>query len=97
MGDCDPLKVCYYKDMAKKSTKLEVNILGWYGVLAILAAYILLTFHVIGSGSSWYQALNLTGALGLIVEAFSKKDFQPVALNIVWAIVAVIGLIKIFA
>ncbi len=68
------------------------NIIGWYGVLAILVAYTLLSFKLIGSNTLIYQLLNLTGAAGLIIEAASKKDTQPVVLNIVWAAVAVVAI-----
>lgn len=75
----------------------SINIAGWYGVLAILAAYALLTFGVVAAKSYAYQLLNLTGALGIITEAAAKKDVQPVVLNIVWAAVAVIALIGLMA
>jgi len=71
------------------------NIIGWYGVMAILLAYALLSFKVIDSNMLVYQLLNLTGAAGLIAEAAAKKDTQPVALNIVWAAVALVAIIRI--
>jgi hypothetical protein len=68
---------------------------GWFGVLAILSAYILVSFDVIVSDSMVYQLLNLTGALGIIFEAASKKDKQPVVLNLVWAVVASVAIIQL--
>jgi hypothetical protein len=73
-----------------------VSFIGWYGVLAILTAYILVTFNVVAAKSYAYQLLNLTGAAGLVIEALSKKDVQPAALNVVWAIIAVIAVIQLF-
>ncbi len=72
-----------------------ISYLGWYGVIAILGAYALVSFEVIIVKSYAYQLLNLTGALGIIVVAASKKDKQPVALNIVWAAVALIGIMQL--
>ena len=72
-----------------------VSFLGWYGVLAILAAYALLSFSVIGPHTFFYQFLNLTGAAGLVVEACSKKDYQPVVLNLVWLLVAGVAILQI--
>lgn len=72
-----------------------IPLAGWYGVLAILAAYALVTFDVIGVKSYAYQLLNLSGAVGIIVEAASKKDVQPVVLNIVWAIVAIVAVTRL--
>ena len=77
-------------------TKL-IPYLGWYGVFAILGAYVLVSFNVIVAKSYVYQLLNLTGALGIVLEAASKKDKQPVVLNIVWAIVALAAIIQLFA
>jgi hypothetical protein len=71
------------------------NYFGWYGVLAILLAYLLVSFSVLTSKSLGYQLLNLSGALGIIVEAYTKKDKQPVELNIIWAIIALASIIHI--
>lgn len=71
------------------------NYLGWYGVLAILLAYLLLSLGVIAAHSVAYQLLNLTGALGIIIEALSKRDVQPAALNAVWACIAIVVLIQL--
>jgi hypothetical protein len=86
--------------MTKKKTTTQSpselkNLLGWYGVLAILLAYTLLSFKVLTADSLPYQLLNLTGALGIMYEAYSKKDTQPVVLNIVWAIVALVAIGRI--
>lgn len=73
-----------------------IALAGWYGVLAILLAYVLLSFDVIPAKSYGYQVLNLTGSLGIIAEAASKKDKQPVVLNVVWAAVALVALAQLF-
>lgn len=72
-----------------------ISLFGWYGVLAILAAYALVSFNVIVTKSYAYQLLNLTGALGIMFEALSKKDKQPATLNVVWAIIAAIAIIQL--
>jgi hypothetical protein len=69
--------------------------LGWYGVLAILAAYALVSFEVVEVKSYAYQLLNLSGALGIVVVAAAKKDRQPVVLNLVWAVVALVAIIEL--
>jgi len=71
------------------------EILGWYGVAAIFVAYALLSFNIIESSSLIYQALNLTGSLGIIYDAFRDKNYQPVVLNILWAVIAAFALVKI--
>ena len=71
------------------------NILGWYGVIAILLGYLLVSFNVVAAKSLGYQLLNLTGALGIIVEAMSKKDAQPAVLNGAWAIIAIVAILHV--
>lgn len=68
---------------------------GWYGVLAIIGAYALVSFGLVGSHSLGYQLLNLTGAAAILTEAYSKKDYQPVVLNILWSLIAVVALAQI--
>ncbi len=70
-----------------------INILGWYGVAAILGAYAFLNFGILQPKSLVYQVLNLTGAIGVGVDALNDKDWQPVVLNIVWAVVAIVSII----
>lgn len=69
---------------------------GWYGMLAILGAYALVSFNLVQSDSLAFQLLNLTGAVGLIVVAASKGVTQSVILNIFWGAVALIALFNIF-
>lgn len=71
------------------------EILGWYGVVAIVSAYALLSFGIITSNSFWYQGLNLTGAIGIILDALDDKNIQPAVLNIIWAVIALIAIFKI--
>ncbi len=76
--------------------KKRSEILGWYGVAAILLAYLLNNLNVIGTSNPWYSILNLTGAIGILIDAYRQKNYQPVVLNIVWALIAVISLFKAF-
>ncbi|MFA5742827.1 MAG: hypothetical protein WCX77_02795 [Candidatus Paceibacterota bacterium] len=72
------------------------EIIGWYGVVAILLAYVLVSFNFAKPDSSIYQILNLTGALGVAVISLMKKAYQPAVLNIVWSFIAAVALIMIF-
>ncbi len=71
------------------------DIVGWYGVFAIVVAYVLVSFQIIGVESFWYQLLNLTGSLGIISIAYKHKDYQPLLLNLIWAAVALFLLFKV--
>lgn len=75
---------------------ITVEIIGWYGTIAIIGAYFLGSFDLISTTDTIYQILNLTGAIGIIVISTHKKVYQSVALNIIWSIIAVAALIQIF-
>ena len=76
--------------------RFVTEMLGWYGVAAILLAYAGVSFGLLNSASNLYQVLNLTGALGVLVDALSQKNFQPAVLNLVWATVALVSLVNSF-
>ncbi|MBI4691914.1 MAG: hypothetical protein HY773_00490 [Candidatus Terrybacteria bacterium] len=71
------------------------EILGWYGVVAIVAAYIMVTFSFIKPTDLLYLILNGTGAVGIVADAFNDKNYQPVVLNLIWAVVAIVAIIKL--
>lgn len=71
------------------------EILGWYGMFAIVVAYALISFNFIASDSLVYQILNGTGALGIVYISLKKKAYQPGVLNIIWVIIAIIAIINI--
>ncbi len=67
---------------------------GWYGTGAIVLAYLLLSLGLLDSNGLPYQALNLSGALGIILISFKKKAYQPAVLNVVWAVIALLAIGK---
>lgn len=75
--------------------KIFIQSFGWYGVMAILGAYFLVSFSLISPSGLPYQLLNLTGSLGIALEAYSKKDLQPLWLNIIWMLIGVMVIAKI--
>ena len=72
------------------------EIFGWYGTVAIIGAYFLNSFGIIQSSSLSYQLLNATGAVGAIIIGYKKQVWQSVSLNIVWLLIGVIAIVKIF-
>jgi hypothetical protein len=61
--------------------------------VAIVVAYILVSFNILPAGA--YQLLNLTGTLGIITISIVKKVRQSIILNIFWAGIAVLALIRL--
>ena len=75
--------------------KFIIETVGWYGVVAILLAYILISFNYTSSNSILYQTLNATGAIGILIDAWYAKNYQPAVLNFIWAAIACIAIVNI--
>lgn len=85
--------VIYYKDQMKP--KHVFDIVGWYGALAVLISYGLVSFRLIPSTGWTFQVLNFTGGIGLLLIAWKKQVWQAVFLNAVWCLVAFGAMIQL--
>ena len=74
---------------------LIVEIVGWAGAVLILAAYVLLTLGKIGPQSVAYQAMNVVGAAGFIVNGWANGALPSATLNIIWMGIGVYALWQI--
>lgn len=68
---------------------------GYLGLVLILGAYFLVSFNIIGAQSAIFQIMNLIGAAGNISYYLFKKAYSGVILDIFWAIVAILALIRL--
>lgn len=75
--------------------KPRFQIIGWIGMILILAAYFLVSFDIVTVHNIWFQLLNIVGSLGLVLVAFGRRDWQPMVLNIIWIFIAIIATIRI--
>lgn len=67
---------------------------AWIGTTLILSAYFFTTVGLMTQTDPVYHGLNLLGAIGIISITLPKKIYQSVFLNAVWAITALVGIIK---
>lgn len=81
--------------MNNEQKNVWIEAFGWYGAVGLLAAYALSSFNVLTPESVWYQVINVTAALGIVAVSFYKRTYQPGVLNIVWAVIGLIALVKI--
>ncbi len=72
-----------------------VSWIGWYGVVATVLAYALVSALVLPPTSLLYQGLNFIGAAGVTLETWVRHDYQPFWLNLIWALIALIAIINI--
>lgn len=74
--------------------QLPLHIVGNIGVICVLLAYFLVSTGRIKSISAKYQVLNLVGAVILTIYAVVLVAWASVALNAIWAVIALVALIK---
>jgi hypothetical protein len=72
------------------------EICGWYGMVALIVAYFLVSFGIIDGQGLVFQLINLTGGVGLLVVAASKGVTQSVILNFFWAIIGLAAIMRLF-
>lgn len=73
-----------------------IEIFGWYGVAGVITAYALTSFSVVLPTNAWYQVLNISSALGVMIVSFYKNTYQPAIINLVWALIGFVALLTIF-
>ncbi len=83
------------RSSASPVVSLVAEVAGWYGMLAILAAYALNSFDVLRNTDVSFQLLNLTGALGVAWVCFRRRTWQAFWLEAIWAVIAVIALVRV--
>jgi hypothetical protein len=69
--------------------------IGWLGFILIVSAYLFITIKFLDISSNIYQLMNLAGALCMVVNARHKQAPPLLWLNLVWALIAILGLLHI--
>ncbi|KKT44151.1 MAG: hypothetical protein UW34_C0017G0007 [Parcubacteria group bacterium GW2011_GWA2_44_15] len=82
------------KTKTSSASLVFIEVAGWYGAFAVIAAYILIQFSFFQTDNLYYQLLNLTGSIGIIADTIRKKDFQPFIINVMWLLVAMAAIVS---
>ncbi len=72
------------------------DILGWIGMVLVLLAYGLLSTNKIDNGKI-YQILNLIAAIFMAIGLLPKNAWFSFALQVAWAVIALVAIIKIIS
>ena len=72
------------------------DIIGWVGMILVLLAYILLSTNKLKNGVT-YQMLNLVAAALMAIGLYPKNAWFSFTLQVIWGIVAIIAIVKIYA
>ena len=76
--------------------KLLIDILGWIGSVLLIAAYAFTSYQKIKSDSYTFLLLNIVAGIFLIIYSWYYTAFANTFINVVWVIIAVPALIKVF-
>lgn len=82
--------------MEKKLIDQVIEIAGWIGVALILGGYYLLATDIINSRSWEYHVMVLVGSAFVGIVSWRKRNYQPVALNVVFVLLALVALIRLY-
>ncbi len=74
-----------------------VDIAGWIGASLILLGYLLISSGRVTGQSALYQAINIAGAAGFIVNGWWYGAIPSAALNVVWMLIGGVSLWRIMA
>ncbi|HEY6916937.1 MAG TPA: hypothetical protein VI381_04780 [Allosphingosinicella sp.] len=75
--------------------QIAVEIVGWIGAVTILAAYLLLTAGRLNGNSRLYQALNVIGAGGFVINSAWHGAMPSAILNVIWMGIGLTALARI--
>ena len=76
--------------------KFLIDVIGWIGSVEVIAAYGLNSYQKIKSDSIYFQLLNLTGGVFLIVNTLYYSAYPSAFINVVWVIIAIIAIGRMF-
>ena len=71
-----------------------INVSGWIGVAALLAAYWLVSMQKMTGDSRAFQGLNLVGAVLVLMNSLYYGAYPSVGVNAAWIAIGVYTLAK---
>ena len=73
-----------------------ISLLGWVGAFAALIAYGLISNNKVTGDSQFFQWLNLTGGIVLLINTAYNEAYPAALVNVVWTTIAMFALVKIW-
>jgi hypothetical protein len=69
-----------------------IEVIGWLGAVLVLVAYGLVSTERVSSKSLSYQALNIGGATGLVINSAWNGAIPSAVVNLIWIGIGVFAL-----
>ena len=77
------------------AVEIAVEIVGWAGAVLILLAYLLLSAGKFTGQSLTYQAMNVVGAAGFVINGWWHGALPSATLNVLWLMIGLFASIRI--
>ena len=74
-------------------TPFLIDAIGWIGAALVLIAYGLLSIQWMSGNSFSYQALNVVGAVMLVINSYYLGAYPSVGVNAAWVGIAILTLL----
>jgi len=71
--------------------EIAVEVAGWTGAALILLAYLLLSAGKLTGQSLVYQAMNVVGAAGFVVNGWWHGAIPSASLNVLWLMIGAVA------
>ena len=71
--------------------EIAVEVAGWAGAALILFAYLLLSAGRFTGQSLIYQAMNVVGAAGFVINGWWHGAVPSAALNVLWLLIGAVA------
>ena len=69
------------------AVEIAVEVAGWIGAILILLGYLLLSAGRLTGQSLVYQAMNVIGATGFVINGWWHGAVPSAALNVLWLLI----------
>ena len=77
------------------AVEVAVEVAGWTGAALILLGYLLISAGKLTGQSVAYQAMNIVGAAGFVINGWWHRAIPSTVLNIVWMGIGAVALWRI--
>lgn len=71
--------------------QIAVEVAGWAGAVLILLAYLLLSAGKLTGQSLVYQAMNVLGAAGFVINGWWHGALPSAVLNVLWLLIGTVA------
>lgn len=73
-------------------TNFFIDATGWLGAALVLYAYLMVSLKKLEGNSLHYQAVNISGALCLMVNTYFHHAYPSAIVNLIWIGIGIFAL-----